>query len=240
VPGKLLRLIPTSDQRVDVSALLHVNRDECSRGDESANFACAQLTGLGIQLHGVRAQEQVRVVAVELRALMRADRILDRQRVQLQLLGNRRELRLGWVAIVQPHACTLILEVLGNVLDRKILEHELALAVQSSARHARNNMSSVGPCWTWWRKAKRVAGPLSRGVERIAIAVLCVDAAVLCVGRPAWRPTHRAPSALPQNGGGSAVIAWQAVGHGQSSVADTVLGRQLCAHNSGIAPIRAR
>ncbi len=52
----------------------------------------------------------------------------------------------------------------------------------------------------------------------------------------AWRPTHLAPSALPQSGGGSAVIAWQVVGHRQSSVADAVLGRQLCGDSSRMVP----
>jgi hypothetical protein len=112
-------------------------RWECPRRDESADFVRAQLTRLGIQLHGIGAQEQMRVVPVELRALVRVDRILDRQRVQLKLLGDRRELRLGWVAIVQPHTCVLVLEVLRDVPNRKVLEHELSLAVQSSARHER-------------------------------------------------------------------------------------------------------
>src|SRR6202041_501764 len=105
------------------------------RCDESADFVSAQLTGLGIQLHGIGTQEQMRVISVELRALMCADRILDRQRMQLKLLSDRRQLRLGWVAIVQPHACALISEVLGDVLDGKVLKRELSLAVQTGARH---------------------------------------------------------------------------------------------------------
>ena len=79
----------------------------------------------------------MRVVPVEFRALMRADRVLDCQRVQLKLFSDRRELRLGWGAIVQPHACALVLEVLGDVLDRKVLEHQFSLMVQPRACHAR-------------------------------------------------------------------------------------------------------
>src|ERR1700722_17609338 len=68
---------------------------------------------------------------------MLVDRILDRERVQFELLGNRRQILLSRRAVVQPHTSLLILKVLGDVLDRKILELELSVAIEPGVSHVR-------------------------------------------------------------------------------------------------------
>ena len=71
----------------------------------------------------------MRGVAVELRALVRAERVLDGELVQAELVGELVELLLRRTAQVHPHHRVGVLEVLGDVGDGKALGLESALPV---------------------------------------------------------------------------------------------------------------
>jgi hypothetical protein len=77
----------------------------------------------------------MRVVTVELRPLMLGHRILDGERVKLELLGDMRKVGFGRVAIVEPDTRVRLEEVIGDVDDGKVLEHELSVAVETRPCH---------------------------------------------------------------------------------------------------------
>lgn len=61
----------------------------------------------------------MRVVAVELGTLLRADRVLQREVVKVELLGDRREILHRRLAVVQPDAHGRVRElVLDELQDR--------------------------------------------------------------------------------------------------------------------------
>ena len=102
----------------------------------------SQLSGAGVQRERVGVHEQVRVIAVELRALVLVDGVLDGQRVQAQLLGDRRQLLAGRLAVVQPHKRVGFGDVVGDLADREVLAHQLAVAIEPRASHARTIRSA--------------------------------------------------------------------------------------------------
>ena len=83
----------------------------------------------------------MRVIAVELGTLMLVDRILDGERMQFELLGDRLQIFLGRSAVVKPHAGALVSKMLGDVLGREVLERQLAVAIEPGVSHQR----TIGP-----------------------------------------------------------------------------------------------
>src|SRR5437667_10621473 len=77
----------------------------------------------------------MRVVTVELGALMLGDGVLDGQGMQLELLGDGRKILARGGAVVQPHADAGLAEVRGDVLNREVFGHDLSLAVQPRPSH---------------------------------------------------------------------------------------------------------
>src|SRR5580693_844161 len=76
---------------------------------------------------------------------MLAGCVLDGQAMQVELLGDRRQLLRRRSAVVQPHVGALVLQVLGDVIDREVLQHELALAVEPRVSHARTIWPGADP-----------------------------------------------------------------------------------------------
>ena len=95
---------------------------------------------LDVDAHGVAGQEQVGGVAVELGALVGAERVLDGELVQAELAGELVELLLRRAAQVHPHDGVGVLEVLGDVGDREALGLENTLAV-----HPGHGIAHDGP-----------------------------------------------------------------------------------------------
>ena len=142
--AKLLRFVPALHHRVDVDALVLAHGDERIARDEHADLARVELTRDGVERERVGVYEQVRVVAVELRALMLVDGILDGQRVQLQLLGDRRQLLAGRFAVVEPHERVRFGDVVGDFADREVLAVECAVLVEPRASHGAHDMGWEG------------------------------------------------------------------------------------------------
>ena len=70
---------------------------------------------------------------IELRALVRAERVLDRELVQAELGGELVELLLRRAAEVDPHHRVGLLEVVRHVGDGKVLRLQHAVSVHPSA-----------------------------------------------------------------------------------------------------------
>ncbi len=88
------------------------------------------------RLHAVCGHEEVCVVTVELRALEVVDRVLDREAVQSELFLERREVLLRGVREVDPDRRLRVLDVVGDVGEREVLEIEDAFAIQAGVDHA--------------------------------------------------------------------------------------------------------
>ena len=76
----------------------------------------------------------VRVV-IELRPLMAAERILDRELVELELRRELVHVRGCRLAVVDPHDRAGHRQELGDVRDRKVLLDQLSVAVRPGVGH---------------------------------------------------------------------------------------------------------
>ena len=90
---------------------------------------------LAVEAHGVARQEQMGGVMVDLRSLMRPERVLDREFVQAQLVGQRVHVFRGGRAEVDPDDGVRLLEVVGHLGDRKVLRLENTLSVHPGLGH---------------------------------------------------------------------------------------------------------
>ncbi len=80
-------------------------------------------------------QEEVTGVAVELRPLVRRQRVFDRELVQAELIVELVEVFLRGGTEVHPHHRVGLLEVLGDVGDREIVGLEHTVAVHPGHGH---------------------------------------------------------------------------------------------------------
>src|SRR5262249_27468125 len=105
-------------------------------GDEGGELAGHTLTRAGVELGRVRGQEQMAGVAVKLGPLAVVQRVLDRQRVQPELLAEHTEIVAVRVAQVEPDGDRLIGQVIADVGDREALERQPPVPVQPGTRLA--------------------------------------------------------------------------------------------------------
>ena len=105
--------------------------------DERVDLGLDQRGFVGIDTNRVGGQEQVRLVVVELGSLMRAERVLDGQLVEAELVGELVELLLRRTAQVDPHHGVGFGEVVGHLCDREVLglEHPVAIHACVDAVH---------------------------------------------------------------------------------------------------------
>src|ERR1700727_2500670 len=68
---------------------------------------------------------------------MLADGVLDRQWVQVQLLGDRPQLFAARRAVVKPDKDVRFDDPVGDLADGEVLAHELAIPVEPRASHLR-------------------------------------------------------------------------------------------------------
>jgi hypothetical protein len=134
--GEVGAFVPALDDRVDVQPVVLADGDQRLAGDEGRDLAGAQLAGAGVQPRPVGGQEQVAAVAVKLGPLAVAQRGLDGQRVQAELLAQHGEVVAVGVTQVQPDGDGLISQVFADVGDRESLKLELPVPVQPRARLA--------------------------------------------------------------------------------------------------------
>ena len=74
--------VPALHHWFDREPVVLADRDDPAGVDERVDFGLVELPGVWVEAHGVDRQELVRVVVVELGALMRAERVLDSEFVQ--------------------------------------------------------------------------------------------------------------------------------------------------------------
>jgi hypothetical protein len=102
VCGQFLLLVPALDQGVDVEAVVFAYGDQRGRGDKCGELAGAQPAGAGVEFGGVGRQQQMVVVAIQLRTFVVVYRVFDGQLVQPELLGEDGEVVDLWVVEIQP------------------------------------------------------------------------------------------------------------------------------------------
>jgi hypothetical protein len=89
--------------RLERAALAVPHRDDEVLADEQHDLADLDVGGLVHVAQRLDDHEQRVAVELELGALMGVDRVLDRERVQLQLVGDLVELRRGRLVQADPH-----------------------------------------------------------------------------------------------------------------------------------------
>jgi hypothetical protein len=104
-------------------------------GDEHGYLEGVQFPGDHVQRHGVRGDEQVAVVPVELGALMLLAGVLDGESVQAEFLADGGQVIGIGRAHVQPHGDARLPDVLGDILHREVLGLENTAAVQPGTCH---------------------------------------------------------------------------------------------------------
>jgi len=158
-------VVPAGHDPVDVEPVVLADGDQRPLGYEHRDLAGLQLAAGDVEADGVGAEEQVGLVAVELWPLVLVDRILDRQRVQPELLRHRRQVVLVGGAQVQPDNRAWHGEVVGDVGDREALGLQDAVAVHPgpfhthslSARRPLRGRARLMQGWPdrWWRRPVR-------------------------------------------------------------------------------------
>jgi hypothetical protein len=113
--------VPALDDAVGPEPVFFPDRDQRTRQDERGNLALPQVRGALLEVDGVRGEERAVAVAVQLRAFVPAGRVLDRVRVQAQLVGDHQERLVVRVAEVRPHHAVLVFQVVGHLLDGETL-----------------------------------------------------------------------------------------------------------------------
>ena len=114
--------------RREVGVLGVPDRDHVVRADEDVHLA--ELDGLGLVhvARGLQHEERHVAVALQLRALMADERVLDRERVQVEHLGDRAHL-LGIRAVEPDPRHAAVRPRLGEHLDRGPARHPAAVSV---------------------------------------------------------------------------------------------------------------
>jgi hypothetical protein len=136
VLGEVGVVVPAPDERVDRQVRRLANGDEVPLRREDSELGGDQLPRVMVEADGVQRDEDVVVVMVELGALPLVQCVLDRERVEAELLGDDRELFLGRLADVHPDDRVGLFEVVGDDGRVEVLVGARAVAVEPRADHA--------------------------------------------------------------------------------------------------------
>ena len=129
VPGEVRVVVPALDDLADVQAVVLADGDQRVRQHERGHLAGGQLAGGRIEPRAVGGHEQVGVVAVDLRPLPVEQRVLDRDRVQPELLLQHREVAAVRVTQVEPDDRRAVGQVVADPLHRKALGDQAPVLV---------------------------------------------------------------------------------------------------------------
>jgi hypothetical protein len=168
--------------------------DERPWGGEGGQLAGGEPAGGRVQADGVRGEEVVVLVAVQLGPLMLLDGVLDRQRMQPELLRDDLQVGMVGLAQVQPHHRAGLLEVVGDLSGREVLGLQHPLAVQPGMAHT----SSLSP-----RRRDRGASTgrtLARETRSPSLGSELTVCASECGITPTWSPLAVASSLRPAVG----------------------------------------
>jgi hypothetical protein len=99
-------------------------------GNERGKLAFLESAGGRVQADGIGGQERVVLVTVQFGPLMFLDGVLDRQRVQPELLRDDRQVLLVGLTQVQPHHRVRLLQEVGDLGGREVLGLQHPLSVQ--------------------------------------------------------------------------------------------------------------
>jgi hypothetical protein len=125
--------VPALDDLADVKAVVLADGDQRARQDEGGELAGGELAGRPVEPRAVGGEEQVRAVAVDLRPFPVHEGVLDRHRVQPELLLQDRQVTVVRVAQVEPDQGPVVFQVIADPLDREALIDELAVPVEPRA-----------------------------------------------------------------------------------------------------------
>ena len=115
VAGQIGARIPAVDERVDVEPVVVLHRHERGFRDERRHLGGLQLAAVDVERDVVGVQKEVVGIAVELGPLVGGDGVLDREGVQVQLLGDDVQLALHRGADVEPDQLAGV-EMIADVL----------------------------------------------------------------------------------------------------------------------------
>jgi hypothetical protein len=136
-------VVPTLHHLVHVESGVGTHRDDAIRQDEGGD-AGEMEAGLeyaepvvppNLETGGrVHRDKSMSCVPRGLRTLTSRDGILHRVRIQGQLIGQLQEERVVGLAQIEPHQRAIILQMVGDLLEREVLDLEPAISPQSGAR----------------------------------------------------------------------------------------------------------
>ena len=133
VDGQIGRLVPSSNDGIDIHVHALADRDERLMRDEGRHFVRGQLTRHLVERHRVHAQKEVRTVPVEFGPLALGEGILDGQFVQTKLCLEHAELLGIRAAEVEPDDPVVGLQMIGDVGDGKVLEDHVTIAIEPAS-----------------------------------------------------------------------------------------------------------
>ena len=128
-------LMPAGDDRVHVELAGVADGDQRVADDERRHPGQREVGAVLGQLRGVGGDEGVVCVPRHLRAFVRADRVLDRVRVQRQLVGQRLQTFVVGGLDVHPDQVLLLAQLVRQLVEREILLDDLALAPHLARDH---------------------------------------------------------------------------------------------------------
>ena len=122
-----------------------VHGDEGVRRDERLDLGRAQRARHRVESDGVRGEEEVGVVAIQLGALEVVQGILHREPVQAELLFDGGQICFARRGEVGPDGGALFVDTVRNIVDREVLFHNLSGTIQPCGHHSDN--ASRDACW---------------------------------------------------------------------------------------------
>ena len=113
--------------------------------DEQQDLADLDDSSVVDVAHGLQHHEQRVAVHLELRPLVRVDRVLDRERMQVELLANGVELLLGRLEQPDPHEGAIAPAGKGGLLDRGLARMAPAVLVDGAVDdHRKQYAAHIG------------------------------------------------------------------------------------------------
>src|SRR3546814_3161599 len=89
--------------------------DEEMGPEEKGRFAW--MDRVGVEVRGARDREQLVAIGLDLRKLVRLQRILDRERVETKALGDALKFARGWLIEAEPEKIAIV-PIVRKLLDR--------------------------------------------------------------------------------------------------------------------------
>ncbi len=133
---QLGRRVPTLQHRGHVEPVVRAHRDQPPPPDEGVDLGLHELGPLPVEVDRVGGEEQVGGVAVDLRALVGLQGVLDGQLVEAQLGGDLGEVVGRRMAVVDPDERARAFEMVRHRGHREALAIELAFPVAAGAHVA--------------------------------------------------------------------------------------------------------